>query len=88
MTSIAIDLPAPRTRPLRRALSVLRSRARQAELASGQIVLEVELAAADGSRFTAIGGGTTVAEALAFALDSAPEGRSWEPVRWTDLYGD
>jgi hypothetical protein len=51
-------------------------------------VLQVELAAPDGSRFTAIGGGDSVADALAFAVASAPDGVAWEPVRWTDLYGD
>jgi hypothetical protein len=67
---------------------VVRSRVRQAERTTGQVVLEVELAGADGARFTAIGGGTTLAEALAFALESAPDGQSWTPVRWSDLYGD
>jgi hypothetical protein len=89
MTTIAIDFPAQRTRRFRRALSLRRARAQRAEPGAGrQAVLQVELAAPDGSRFTAIGGGDTVAEALTFALASAPDGVAWEPVRWTDLYGD
>jgi hypothetical protein len=53
-----------------------------------QVVLTVELVNDWGERWTAIGGGDTVAEAIAFAQASAPEGPAWEPLGWTGLYGD
>ncbi len=51
-----------------------------------QVVLTVELTEPRGRRWTALGGGNTIAEAIAFARDSAPEGRAWEPVSWTEVY--
>jgi hypothetical protein len=60
----------------------------QPEPRPSQVVLRVELVDALGSRWTAIGGGNTITEAVAFARASAPEGGAWKPVRWTELYGD
>ena len=51
-------------------------------------VFEVTLLDAGGAEWHAIGGGATVNEALAFAVASAPPGRSWRPVHWLELYGD
>jgi hypothetical protein len=51
-------------------------------------VFEVTLLDAHGAEWQAIGGGTTVNEALAFAVASAPHGRNWRPVHWLELYGD
>ena len=53
-----------------------------------QVVLSVELVNDWGERWTAIGGGATVAQALAFAQESAPEGPVWKPLEWNDLLGD
>ena len=51
-------------------------------------VLEVTLESLDGQRWTAVGGGETVEEALQFALGSAPAGIRWHVAGWNDLYGD
>ena len=51
-------------------------------------VVEVELVAPDGNRWSAIGGGDTLEEAVAFARQSAPDGHDWRVVRVTDLYGE
>jgi hypothetical protein len=53
-----------------------------------QVVVSVELEAAGGRRWQAIGGGASLSDALAFARESAPGGRAWRVVRVTDLYGD
>jgi hypothetical protein len=55
---------------------------------ASRYVFEVTLLDADGAEWTAIGGGATVNEALAFAVASAPPGRNWRPVHWLELYGD
>jgi len=51
-------------------------------------VFEVTLLDSHGAEWHAIGGGTTVNEALAFAVACAPPGRNWRPVHWLELYGD
>jgi hypothetical protein len=51
-------------------------------------VLTVELEARNGRRWRAIGGGSTVGEALGVARESAPDGHDWRIVRFDDLYGD
>jgi hypothetical protein len=48
----------------------------------------VEFASPDESRWSAIGGGETLEEAVDFAFRSAPEGQDWRVVRVVDLYGD
>jgi hypothetical protein len=53
---------------------------------SSAYVLNVTLRNDVGDEWRAVGGGGTLAEALAFALESAPAGR-WTPVAWQDLYG-
>jgi hypothetical protein len=53
-----------------------------------QVVLSVELEARNGRRWRAIGGGSTVDEAIGFARGSAPDGHDWRVVRIDDLYGD
>jgi hypothetical protein len=50
-------------------------------------VLSVTLRDEAGHEWRALGGGATVAEALAFAVESAPSQRRWTPVAWQDLYG-
>jgi hypothetical protein len=51
-------------------------------------VVSVELEAPNGNRWSAIGGGETLDEAVAFARRSAPDGHDWRVVRIVDLYGD
>jgi hypothetical protein len=53
---------------------------------SSAYILSVTMRNDVGDEWRAVGGGATLAEALAFALDSAPPGR-WAPVAWQDLYG-
>jgi hypothetical protein len=48
----------------------------------------VEFRAAGGRTWQAIGGGDTLADAVAFAQDSCPTDATWQPVGWSDLYGD
>ena len=43
----------------------------------GTFVLSVELAAAGGERWRAIGAGETLEDAFAWALESAPLGPRW-----------
>ena len=42
---------------------------------------------ADGERRSAVGGGESVAEAIAAARDELPSG-DWTLVRWTTIYGE
>ena len=51
-------------------------------------VLGVRLAGPGGERWSAIGVGETLEEALAWARESAPSGTSWLVSGWSDLYGD
>jgi hypothetical protein len=53
-----------------------------------QILVDVELESRSGRSWHAIGGGTTLEEAIAFARESAPDGEYWRVVRIDDLYGD
>lgn len=53
-----------------------------------QQVLRVDFCSADGHRWSAIGGGPTVAAAIAFARESCPEGSAWSLDGWSALYGD
>ena len=53
-----------------------------------QLILSVQFSSPDGRSWLAVGGGTTLAEALAFAQDSCPTDTDWQPFSWNDLYGD
>jgi hypothetical protein len=53
-----------------------------------QRLLAVEFVSLDGRSWKAIGGAETVAEAIADARESCPDGTSWHPRSWNDLYGD
>jgi hypothetical protein len=55
---------------------------------AGTRVLAVKLAGPRGERWSAVGVGETVKDALAWARDSAPSGTSWLIGSWVDLYGD
>jgi len=58
------------------------------ETGAAHHVLIVSLSSSDGRTLQAIGGGNTLAAALAFARDSCPTDAIWQPIGWTDLYGD
>ena len=53
-----------------------------------QFVLVVTLEGRAGERWTAVGGGETLDDALAFAVASAPGGMRWRVADWNHLYGD
>ena len=53
-----------------------------------QRIVAVDFEANDGSRWQAIGGGRSLDEAIAYALQSTPAGRYWRAIRTSDLYGD
>jgi len=50
--------------------------------------LRVTLEGPSGERWTAIGGGRSVGDALAFAVASAPADTAWRIVGWADVFGD
>lgn len=58
------------------------------EAAHAQHILTVEFTSPNGCTWQAIGGGDTLADAIAFAQDNCPTDASWQPISWTDLYGD
>jgi len=58
-----------------------------ARKATHHTILSVEFNSADGRTWQAIGGGDTLAAAIAAARDSCPTEATWRPVRWNDLYG-
>jgi hypothetical protein len=58
------------------------------QVAHAQHVLMVEFTSADGRSLQAIGGGDTLPAAIAFAQDSCPTDAGWQPISWSDLYGD
>jgi hypothetical protein len=55
---------------------------------SAQQILSVEFSSPDGSTWSAVGGGPTLAAAVDFARACCPPGTTWQPVRWSELYGD
>ena len=50
--------------------------------------LRVDLEGPRGERWSAIGGGPSVGDALAFAVASSPADTAWRIVGWSPLYGD
>jgi hypothetical protein len=50
-------------------------------------LLNVDFESQDGGDWSAIGGGESVAEAIAAARGALPAGR-WTVARWNHLYGD
>ena len=53
-----------------------------------QSVLVVEFQSLDGRTCTAIGGGSTNAEAIKYAREGCQAGVEWNAVGWNDLYGE
>ena len=56
--------------------------------AGTQRILTVWFRAPGGRVWNTIGGGDTVAAAIAFARDSCPLDSAWRLVGWDDVYGD
>ena len=69
--------------PLRRP-----SRSAQPRAAYNAYLLNVDFETPDGEQWSAIGGGESVAEAIAAARQSLPAGSDWDVTRWNALYGD
>lgn len=53
-----------------------------------QRLLAVAFVSPAGRTWRAIGGGETVAAAIASARESCPDDTVWYPLHWNDLYGD
>jgi hypothetical protein len=51
-------------------------------------VCVIDFEAPGGRRWSAIGGGKTFADAVAFARESLPLGAEWRPVASAPLYGN
>lgn len=56
--------------------------------AVAQLSIMVEFGSPDGRTWHAIGGGDSLAGAIAFAHESCPTDTTWQPTCWNDLYGD
>lgn len=83
------NLPRPRRREAGRRTSPEGTLIRfSPKPAAAQLSLMVEFSSHDGRTWQAIGGGETLADAIAFAHRSCPTDATWQPVSWTDLYGD
>jgi hypothetical protein len=54
----------------------------------GQLVLRIDFESPSGRRWSAIGGGGNIAEAIAFAREAAPTGHYWRVIRVSNVYGD
>ena len=53
-----------------------------------QVVIDVQFEGTGGERWSAIGGGASLAEAIRFARDSSPAGLDSTLVGWNELYGE
>lgn len=53
-----------------------------------QRILAVAFRSPDGRRWSAIGGGATLDDAIGFAHESCPDDTTWAAVAWDDLYGE
>jgi hypothetical protein len=53
-----------------------------------QVVLMVDFTSLEGRKWSAVGVGDNLADAIAFARDSCPSDATWRPLDWNDLYGD
>ena len=61
---------------------------RSTQLGHTQHILMVKFTSPDGRAWQAIGGGDSLADAIAFAQDSCPADAIWQPSSWSDLYGE
>ena len=51
-------------------------------------LLSVDFRSPGGEVASGVGGGESVAEAIAAARDELPAAHRWNVVRWNDLYGE
>ena len=51
-------------------------------------LLDVDFESVEGDERSAVGGGESVAEAIAAAREALPTGAGWCVARWNHLYGD
>ena len=51
-------------------------------------LLSVDFTTIDGKEWSALGGGDSVAEAIASAREPLPAGADWSVARWNELYGE
>jgi hypothetical protein len=87
--NLALAIPAP--------LSLRRRREAVAEqpapIASepgrfNRYLLNIEFEGPSGEHWSSVGGGETVADAIASAREALPLGVGWDVARWNDLYGE
>ena len=60
---------------------------RRRRQSSSPVVLDVTVTSDWGTRYRAIGGGPTFADAIEFARASLPGAHAWRLVDWADVYG-
>ncbi len=51
-------------------------------------LLNIDFEAPGGEQWSSVGGGATVADAIASAREALPVGVEWDVVGWNHLYGD
>jgi hypothetical protein len=76
------------TTPFRRVTTGKLIRPATSRAVPRQRILAVEFVSDDGRTWKAIGGGVTLAAAIASASECCPDDTIWHPVDWNDLYGD
>lgn len=76
------------SREVNEMLGALRRRSASRRRTQADLVLAVDFEAHGGGRWSAVGGGRTVADAIAFARDALPCGFAWQLVGWDYLYGE
>jgi hypothetical protein len=59
-----------------------------ARAAAEQRILAVVFHSSDRRSWKAIGSGDTVAAAITDARHGCPDGTTWSPLSWNDLYGE
>ena len=85
--ALAIQPPlALRRRRLRLAAWAEAHDATPAEF--NRYLLSVDFASLDGGEWSSLGGGESVAEAIASAREALPLGTDWDVARWNELYGE
>jgi hypothetical protein len=50
-------------------------------------LLNIDFEASGGEQWSSVGGGESVAEAIAAAREALPLGHDWDVARWNHLYG-
>ncbi len=87
--NLALAIPAPLS--LRRRHEAVATQA--ASIASdpdrfNRYLLNIEFRGPSGEEWSSVGGGETVADAIASAREALPLGVEWDAVHWNDLYGE